>query len=28
MDIMGMLQTVVSHHLKILKYARIVSDRK
>ena len=27
-EIMGMPQTVVSHHLKILKYARIVSDRK
>ena len=28
MVIMGMQQTVVSHHLKILKYAGIVSDRK
>ncbi len=28
MLIMGMQQTVVSHHLKILKYANIVSDRK
>jgi ArsR family transcriptional regulator len=28
MEIMGMQQTVVSHHLKILKYAGIISDRK
>lgn len=28
MLIMGMQQTVVSHHLKILKYAKIISDRK
>ncbi len=28
MDIMGMQQTVVSHHLKILKFARIISDKK
>ncbi len=28
MEAMGMQQTVVSHHLKILKYAGIVSDRK
>ena len=28
MLIMGMQQTVVSHHLKILKYAGIISDRK
>lgn len=28
MEIMGMQQTVVSHHLKVLKYAGIVSDRK
>ncbi len=28
MLIMGMQQTVISHHLKILKYAGIVSDRK
>jgi ArsR family transcriptional regulator len=28
MLIMRMQQTVVSHHLKILKYAGIVSDRK
>jgi ArsR family transcriptional regulator, lead/cadmium/zinc/bismuth-responsive transcriptional repressor len=28
MGIMGMQQTVVSHHLKILKYARIISDQK
>lgn len=28
MMIMGMQQTIVSHHLKILKYAKIISDRK
>jgi len=28
MLVMGMQQTVVSHHLKVLKYAGIISDRK
>ncbi len=28
MDLVGMQQTVVSHHLKILKFARIISDKK
>jgi ArsR family transcriptional regulator len=28
MAIMGMQQTVVSHHLKILKYAGIITDKK
>jgi DNA-binding transcriptional ArsR family regulator len=28
MEAMGMQQSVVSHHLKILKYAGIVSDRR
>ncbi len=28
MDIMGMPQTAISHHLKVLKYAGIVKDRR
>ena len=28
MEIIGMQQTIVSHHLKVLKYAKIISDRK
>lgn len=28
MEITGMQQTVVSHHLKVLKYAKLISDRK
>lgn len=28
MSIMGMPQTVVSHHLKVLKYAGIIADRR
>jgi ArsR family transcriptional regulator, lead/cadmium/zinc/bismuth-responsive transcriptional repressor len=28
MDIMGMPQTAISHHMKVLKYAGIVKDRR
>ena len=28
MEIMGMQQTIVSHHLKILKYTNIISNRR